>query len=643
MLNLYIDNVIYFEKTISFCLLKPKTMKTKLFTVLFLLFASSLFAQEIKLELSTKKAPDFNISHKSVSKKLLFQQDVGTAGWASQEFEEANEQYTCQSADDFDVIMGPWTIEAVSVFGSYSAAGNLEFVHIYFYENNAGIPGDLIKEFLNVPCVSDTKSGYVYADLPENVVLDNGKYWVSVVAKMDFTPYGQWYWWNATTNNGLMWKWRNPNGGFGHGSNWIDSQTVFGVGAGNDLSLSLFGAAPNLILARCINFYGQSGHYYLGHNAWKDVVSNNINALGAIEVDGVMYALNSSRQFGSFNASLTTWTMIGETGITAPNFVFSLAYDPVEKVIYTVGLTGTYPNFEFSLYSINKTTGEGTLIGTDENTGTIMAIAADNAGNLYGVRHHPTENAEFIAINKNNASGTVVGDMGGVITSQFPALAFSLYDNSCYFKAMGTPPDFLYGSYKIDVTTGATTQIGEETISAQITGFSIPYIGELFKVNYNVYGSNGSIKGKVNNNPFASGSVFVEGINVTFSAFPSSGYKVKVWAVNGIQQAGSSNIFVYENLDKDIIVTVEFMPSTTDIDEIENNIAVYPSPFRDELLFSNPSLIKSVQIINVLGVKVIETNLTNEVIKTSGLPAGVYFVVIETIDGQKVTHKVIKN
>lgn len=614
-----------------------------MFTILMFFVAFSLFSQETKFELSTKNAPDFSVSQKSVSNTLLFHQEVGTAGWASQDFEEANSQYDCQSADDFDVIMGPWTIEAVSVFGSYSSAGNLEFVHVYFYENNAGIPGELIKEFLSVPCISDTKSGFAYVDLPENVVLENGKYWISVVAHMDFTPYGQWFWWNATSNNGAVWRWRNPNGGFGQGTSWNNAQVIFGGSAGNDLSLSLYGTAPNLILARCINFYGQSGHYYLGHNQWKDVVTNNVNALGAVEIDGVMYALNTTRQFGSFNPLLTTWTMIGETGITAPNFVFSLAYDPVGKVIYTIGLTGTYPDFEFSLYSINKATGQGTLIATDENTGTIVAIASDNAGNLYGVRHYPTENAEFIAINKNNASATLIGDIGGRVSTQFPALAFSLYDNSCYFKAIGTPPDFLYGSYKIDVTTGATTQIGDATISAQITGFSIPYTGELYKVNYNVYGSNGSIKGKVNNNSFVSGGVFVEGANVTFAAFPSSGYKVKVWAVNGIQKPGSSNGFVYENLDKDILVTVEFMPSTTDINDVEDAIAVYPNPFRDELLISNPSLIKRVQIINVLGIKVFEDVSPNDVIKTSSLPVGIYFVKIETIDGAKITHKVVKN
>ncbi len=42
-----------------------------------------------------------------------------------------------------------------------------------------------------------------------------GTYWVSVQARQDFNPAGQWFWQNRTVQSGNASAWQNPGGGFG--------------------------------------------------------------------------------------------------------------------------------------------------------------------------------------------------------------------------------------------------------------------------------------------------------------------------------------------------------------------------------------------------------------------------------------------
>jgi len=72
------------------------------------------------------------------------------------------------------------------------------------------------------------------------------------------------------------------------------------------------------------------------------------------------------------------------------------------------------------------------------------------------------------------------------------------------------------------------------------------------------------------------------------------------------------------------------------VNDIENNISVYPNPAKDFVMVEASSQIRSIEITNYMGqvvsaVKDVETTKTR--IETSSLSAGVYFVEVETAAG----------
>lgn len=105
--------------------------------------------------------------------------------------------YEYTSASDFDVEFGKiLTVNNVK-FNSLKGSADLSYVNLYFYKDNAGKPGELVKSFENVVPASQTfkytledNSAYeINVDLPSTFDLPKGKYYLSVKAKPgDSTP-----------------------------------------------------------------------------------------------------------------------------------------------------------------------------------------------------------------------------------------------------------------------------------------------------------------------------------------------------------------------------------------------------------------------------------------------------------------------
>jgi len=72
-----------------------------------------------------------------------------------------------------------------------------------------------------------------------------------------------------------------------------------------------------------------------------------------------------------------------------------------------------------------------------------------------------------------------------------------------------------------------------------------------------------------------------------------------------------------------------------------SDAVLYPNPFTDEIMVSNPSVVKSVQITNIVGQDV-PIVFNGKSIATENLGSGVYFVILESYNGEKVVHKIIK-
>jgi len=212
----------------------------KFLSVLFIavsLFMTTIFAQ-ISLHQESSVVPQ----QVDGSMALLYDQTAGgnTNGYASQDFEAANDPFDCQAADDFVVPSPGWTVDQVVVSGQYSLSGPAVGFNVFFYSNNAGLPGTQVYSALSQSFTYDGVSVFTIT-LANPAVLTPGNYWVSVQCRMDFTPAGQWYWNQVNGAFGSVAAWQNPGGGFGTAcSSWGNIQTCIGA-IGTDMYFALYG------------------------------------------------------------------------------------------------------------------------------------------------------------------------------------------------------------------------------------------------------------------------------------------------------------------------------------------------------------------------------------------------------------------
>jgi hypothetical protein len=138
----------------------------------------------------------------------------------SQDFEPAMAKFDDQAADDF-VLTIPRTncITGVRVMGEYSQGGGpASSFNVYFYQNGAGnLPGALMAAFMNLPYSGTPPDFVIPLPGPYSFCVNPGTYWVSVQARQDFNPSGQWFWHNRTVQSNSVAVWQNPGDGYGTG------------------------------------------------------------------------------------------------------------------------------------------------------------------------------------------------------------------------------------------------------------------------------------------------------------------------------------------------------------------------------------------------------------------------------------------
>ena len=77
--------------------------------------------------------------------------------------------------------------------------------------------------------------------------------------------------------------------------------------------------------------------------------------------------------------------------------------------------------------------------------------------------------------------------------------------------------------------------------------------------------------------------------------------------------------------------------SSDDIDNVEG-ITIYPNPARNEFSIKSSEAIENIEILNMMG-QVLYTNNSNFDLVQISLPAGVYLVKIQTVDGKTAVQK----
>jgi hypothetical protein len=146
-----------------------------------------------------------------------------------------------------------------------------------------------------------------------------------------------------------------------------------------------------------------------------------------------------------------------------------LAYDDVTDTMY--GATST------DLYIVNRLDGTTTHVGPFNAGFTMIGIACDGQGKMYGVTVDWTADSDLYEINMGTGQATSLGGTGlqllfaqDLAFDKNTALAPGLY-LAAYFGD-GTAP----GLYSIALD-GTPTHIGDFPNAMEISGFAIPYVG----------------------------------------------------------------------------------------------------------------------------------------------------------------------
>jgi hypothetical protein len=120
------------------------------------------------------------------------------------------------------------------------------------------------------------------------------------------------------------------------------------------------------------------------------------------------------------------------------------------------------------LYTIDPTTGAATLVGTITNAPCLINIAADAAGELYGV---DIWNNNLVKIDPATGAGTVVGPTG-IVANYVQGLSFDMVSGTLYWAAFNDTTS--RGELRvIDTATGASTLIGAFPNGDEVDAFAI--------------------------------------------------------------------------------------------------------------------------------------------------------------------------
>ena len=168
---------------------------------------------------------------------------IGTLSSTFTDFPDFNSDL----ADDFVVPTSQtWNVQSIDADGAYFPFnGPANSFNVFFYADNAGLPGAQVYSAMNQPfsVVGTTFS----VALPSMAVLTEGTYWVEIQANMTFLPNGAWIWRDRTVQSNQGAAWQNPGGGFGFCETWTLKTTCIPF-AGPDqvfrLNGTIGGATP---------------------------------------------------------------------------------------------------------------------------------------------------------------------------------------------------------------------------------------------------------------------------------------------------------------------------------------------------------------------------------------------------------------
>ena len=222
----------------------------------------------------------------------------------------------------------------------------------------------------------------------------------------------------------------------------------------------------------------------------------------------------------------------------------------------------------------------------------------------------------------------------------FTAVPEERYEVSKWVVNNELIPDFTENEYIIESL--------DKDVDVTVEFLAIP----CFSVVYGTANEFGTLSAIADEIEINSGESIIRGTKIIFTATPEEEYEISKWIVNNeLIPDYTGNEYVIESLDKDIEVTVDFIEKEVGIsNKLLSDIVLYPNPFTNEIIINNPAMVRSIEILDITGRKLLLRSSQAEnkeqkvamFINVSHLTSGIYFVTIENIYSEKIVYKIIK-
>ena len=142
--------------------------------------------------------------------------------------------------------------------------------------------------------------------------------------------------------------------------------------------------------------------------------------------------------------------------------------------------------------------------------------------------------------------------------------------------------------------------------------------------------------GSVTASPAPTNGTYDNGTVVTLTATPNANFGFVNWT--GDLSGTTNPITIIMSDDKNVTANFSTTASINEFDKL--SLKIYPNPVSSVLNIVMKSEIKSVEIFNLIGKRVLR--FINKKINISQLPAGLYILKIETVNGSIGTRKIMK-
>ena len=176
----------------------------------------------------------------------------------------------------------------------------------------------------------------------------------------------------------------------------------------------------------------------------------------------VQYSYDNSSKIFTIDTKTGEPTLMCEAGVAFDG----MAYDITTETVFV--------NRSNNIYTLDVEIGVSNFIGTASSAGSFVGLACDASGNLYGLEGY-AGNCGLYSINKSTGDGTLIGGTGlSIMTAQ--DIAYDRNNDVLYGMLAGNQNS---GLYSISTTTGNATQI--QDYGNEISGSAIPYIPLMIK------------------------------------------------------------------------------------------------------------------------------------------------------------------